>query len=155
MVFVNPGDDPEPIPLPSADEVRAEMADWMRRIDALYRTTVGWLPPGAGYEADQSWRVPVKEEMLRLNGLPSYEVPILQIRRDGRRCLLFHPDARWVMFTRGRVTVGIGPRRWDSLLAKVNDKGETEWRLVGGDNWQAGGDLWTESLLRSLLEACP
>jgi len=151
MAFLIDEDQPEPKPLPTPEEALAEVNDWKRRIDALYRDVIDWLPKDEGYEVDQSWVIPVHEPMLRVLGLPAYKIPMLQVRRNGKRVLLFRPDGRWVMFTRGRVRVGIGERRWNTLLAKDVGLPEPEWFFWNTENWERGGDPWTRERLMSLL----
>lgn len=151
MAFLSVDDQPDPTPLPTREEALAEVADWKRRVDDLYRDVADWLPKDRGYDADRSWMVPVHEPMLRVLGLPPYEIPILQVQRDGKRVLLFRPDARWVMSTHGRVRVGIGDRRWETLLAKEGDSEALEWHYWDADHWRQGGVPWDRERLLTLL----
>lgn len=152
MVHLEMDHEPEPTPLPTREEVLAEIADWKQRIDALYRDVIGWLPQGMGYEVDLSWVAPVYEQMLQALELPPYEVPMLQIRHRGRRVLIFRPDGRWVMFTRGRVRIGIGNDRWETLLAKEDDNGRVHWVFWDADSWKRSGDPWSADILHAILE---
>lgn len=152
MAFAHIDDEPEHTPLPTADEVREQIADWERRIDDLYRDILAWLPKDRGYEVDLSRAVPVLENLQRLVGVPAYHLPLLQIRKDGKRKLVFLPRARWVMFARGVVSVSIDDgRRWAKLLAKEAEADGPEWSLYDRESWQHGGDAWTPELLASLL----
>ncbi len=145
-------DDDEPKPLPSREEAMAEVADWKRRINALYDEIVGWLPADKGYEVDRSRLFPRHENMLKVLGLPGYEIPLMRIRRNGKDALLFQPDGRWVLFTRGRVNLFVGDiRAGDRLLAKEADAGGPDWTYWTDDNWQQGGDPWDQARLLGLL----
>lgn len=151
MVFAHIDDDDAPKQIPSADEVRTEIEEWKRRVAELYGLIVSWLPQGEGYEADTSRFVPVNETMQKIHGIPPYELPLLEIHRDGKRLLRFWADARWVMLTRGRVTVFIGDRS-ASLLAKKADADGAEWKLYDRSSWTHGGYALTPELLVSLLQ---
>ncbi len=151
MAYASEDNAPDSTPLPSAGDVQTEIADWKRRVGDLYCTIAQWLPKGEGYEVDTTTSLPVSEPMLSLHGLPSYSMPLLQIRRNGERCLFFLPDARWVMFTRGRVMIVVENGRGGRLLAKEAGSDGPEWSFYTSDNWQKGGDPWNEALLRSLL----
>jgi len=151
MVFLYLDDD-EPKPLPSREEAMAEVADWKRRIEALYDEIVGWLPANEGYEIDRSQRLPRHENMLKVLGLPSYQIPLMRIRRNGKEALLFQPDGRWVLFTRGRVNLFVGNiRAGDRLLAKEVEAEGPDWTYWTDDNWQRSGDPWDRERLLSLL----
>lgn len=155
MAFLIDEDEPEPKPLPSREEALAEVADWKRRVDDLYRDVIGWLPRDEGYEVDLSLVFPVREPMQQILGLPAYEVALLQVRRNGKRVMVFRPDARWVMNTRGRVRMGVGDRNWYTLLAKEMPSGALEWRFWSSENWERGGDPWTKEEMLSLLSVRP
>ncbi|WP_298378043.1 hypothetical protein [Azospirillum sp.] len=154
MAYLEIDETPEPTPLPTREEAQVEIADWQRRVDALYRDVIDWLPKDAGYEVDLSWIIPVHELMLDALELPPYQVPMLQVRRSGERLLIFRPDARWVMFTRGRVKVGIGDGRWETLLAieSEDESGCVGWTFWDAHNWRRGGDPWNSDVLREILE---
>lgn len=152
MAYLYIDDDEPEKPLPSREEAEAEIADWKRRIDALYDEVVGWLPPGEGYEVDRSRLLPRHENMQKLLELPGYEIPLLRIRRDGRDILMFQPDARWVLFTRGRVKLYVGTiRAGDRLLAKEADAEGPEWKYRTTGGWQPGGRPWDRECLLDLL----
>jgi hypothetical protein len=144
--------DDEPTPLPTPEAALAEVADWKRRVDALYDEIVCWLPVGEGYEVDRSRLLPRHENMLKALGLPGYEIPLMRIRRNGKDVLLFQPDGRWVLFTRGRVNLFVGNiRAGDRLLAKEAEAKGAEWTYWAGDNWQQGGDPWSKERLLTIL----
>lgn len=147
-------DEPEPQPLPTREEALAEVADWKRRVNALYQDVIGWLPEDQGYEVDLSIQAPVHEPMLQALDLFPYKISILQIRRGGKRVLLFHPTGRWVMLTCGRVRIAVGERRWDTLLAKRNESGEVEWRYRDPNNWRHD-ECWRREHLLTMLGAVP
>ncbi|MBF5093417.1 hypothetical protein F1643_01970 [Azospirillum sp. INR13] len=152
MAYLYIDDDEPEKPLPSREEAEAEIADWKRRIDALYDEIVGWLPPGEGYEVDRSRLLPRHENMQKILELPGYEIPLLRIRRDGRDILMFQPDARWVLFTRGRVKLYVGTiRAGDRLLAKEADAEGPEWTYWTTGSWQTGGKPWGRECLLDLL----
>lgn len=145
-------DDDESKPLPIQEEAMAEVADWKRRINALYDEIVGWLPADEGYEVDRSQLLPRHENMLKVLELPGYEIPLMRIRRNGRDALLFQPDGRWVLFTRGRVNLFVGNIRvGDRLLAKEAEADGPDWKYWTDDNWQRSGDPWDRERLLSLL----
>ena len=152
MAYLYIDDDEPEKPLPSREEAEAEIADWKRRIDALNDEVVGWLPPGEGYEVDRSRLLPRHENMQKILELPGYEIPLLRIRRDGRDILMFQPDARWVLFTRGRVNLYVGKiRAGDRLLAKEAEAEGPEWRYWTTGSWQTGGKPWGRECLLDLL----
>lgn len=130
----------------------AEVADWKRRIDALYDEAIGWLPQGHGYEVDRSQMLPRHENMLKILELPGYEIPLLKIWREGRQVLMFQPDARWVLFTRGRVNLLFTKGRANNrLLAKELDAEGADWNYWYAGNWQQGGEPWGRERFLDLL----
>ncbi|HEY0833403.1 MAG TPA: hypothetical protein VGE72_05780 [Azospirillum sp.] len=149
MVFASVDDGGEPERIPSADEARAEIEDWKRRIGLLFDTIQGWLPPGEGYEADRSRTVPVDELMMRHLGIPAYRIPLLEIRRAGADPVRFIPDARWVYNTRGRVMI-LGTKWPARLLDKGTGPEDVGWRLYA--TWVAiSGVSFDTAAFRSLL----
>lgn len=147
--------DDEPTPLPTPEAALAEVADWKRRVDALYDEIVGWLPVGEGYEVDRSRLLPRHENMLKVLGLPGYEIPLMRIRRNGKDVLLFQPDGRWVLFTRGRVNIIVGKARFgDRILAKAVDANvdDPEWKYRTNGNWRIDVDPWNRDKFLDLLK---
>jgi hypothetical protein len=149
MVFASVDDGGEPERIPSADEARAEIEDWKRRIGLLFDTIEAWLPPDDGYEADRSRTVPMDELMMRHLGIPPYRIPVLEIRQAGAHSVQFIPDARWVYNTRGRVMI-LGTKWPARLLDKGSGLEEERWRLYA--TWVAiGGVSFDAAAFRSLL----
>lgn len=148
MAFLCEDDEPEPKPLPSAEEVEAGVAEWKTRIDALFHDIVAWLPEGC--VADTSLNRSVTERMMQLRGVPSYTIPILTVLRDGQRVMTFRPDARWVFLTRGRVMIS-GANRPARLLDEGEVPGDVRWMLYDQSNWSKGGDPFTRETLASLF----
>lgn len=147
--------DDEPTPLPTPEEAKAEVADWKRRVDELYDEVIGWLPDGHDYEIDRSQLLSRHESMLKILHLPSYEIPLLQIRRNGKQVLLFQPDGRWVLFTRGRVNIIVGKARFgDRILAKAvdADRNDPEWKYRTNGNWKIDVDPWRKEKFLDLLK---
>ena len=161
MAFLYEDDEPEPTPLPSAEEVEAGVAEWKTRIDALFRDIAAWLPDGCVADTSQSYQV--EERMMEIRGIPPYTIPVLNIlcdgRRvhsrghvagDGRRVMTFRPDARWVFHTRGRVMIS-GANRPARLLDVGEAPGDVRWMLYDPSNWSKGGDPFIQEALSSLF----
>jgi hypothetical protein len=148
MAFLYEDDEPEPTPLPSAEEVEAGVAEWKTRIDALFRDIAAWLPDGCVADTSQSYQV--EERMMEIRGIPPYTIPVLNILCDGRRVMSFRPDARWVFHTRGRVMIS-GANRPARLLDVGEAPGDVRWMLYDPSNWSKGGDPFMREALSSLF----
>lgn len=152
MAFLYDDDEPEPTPLPTADEVEAGIAEWKTRIDALFRDIAAWLP--AGCVTDTSRSLSITEPMMEIHGIPPYTIPVLKVLRGDGSVMTFRPDGRWVFHTRGRVMI-FGANRPARLLDKGEKPGDVRWTLYDLSNWSKGGDPLTRDTLASLFEERP
>lgn len=122
-------DDDEFPPPPKREEIERDLADWRARLTDLFDRIESWIGNDPRYRVVRS-KVSRLEPMMTAVQLPAMELPAFGIgwsdaETKGKQGLLFLPQARWVVGTRGRVRV-TGP----GLLLHIIDKGSPtapEW----------------------------
>lgn len=139
----------ERLPVPSADEVRAQLADWKARIAGLFADIRAWAPPDLAI--DSSAAVEMLEPLMERYGIAPERMPVLEFRRGGEPLLKFVPDALWVLPTRGRVLVEGGKER--VKLLDVSEVGASpRWVVMDRDWWERGDRPFDRDLLIELLD---
>jgi hypothetical protein len=113
-------------PEPTAEEVRAQVADWLRRLDDLYAAIEAWA------EA-HGWQVEVGEpEMIEDERLERFAIgPIQQPTRvlyapTGQRVSI-RPKSPWVIGANGRIDI-FAPGRVYVLIDVAEAMAPPRWR---------------------------
>ncbi|NYZ13403.1 hypothetical protein HL658_12655 [Azospirillum sp. RWY-5-1] len=143
-------DDAEPEKVPTAEEARAEIEDWKRRIAELFAMIRSVAAGLGGWTADDSRTSVISERIMQLRGIPAYPLSILELHGPGKATVKFIPDARWVSGTRGRVMI-LGTRRPARLLDLSEGPGTADWRLFDPMTWQDGGVALTAGAIAALI----
>ena len=138
----------ERLPIPSADEVRAQLADWKERISRLFADIRNWAPPDLTVDSSKS--VDMLEPLMERYGIAPQRMPVLEFRRGTEPLLTFVPDALWVLPTRGRVLVEGGTERV-KLLDVSEDGASPRWVVMDRDWWERGDRPFDRDLLNELL----
>lgn len=138
----------ERLPVPSADEVRAQLADWKTRITRLFADIRRWTP--SDLTLDSSASVEMLEPLMERYGIAPERMPVLEIRRGAASLLTFVPDALWVLPTRGRVLVE-GTKERVKLLDVSDDGAQPRWVIMDRDWWERGDRPFDRDLLVELL----
>ena len=68
----------ERLPTPSAEEVRAQLADWKQRITGLFADIRRWAPPDLVTDSSES--VEMLEPLMERYGMAAERMPVLAIR---------------------------------------------------------------------------
>ena len=129
MVYVQDHGEFSDEPLPSPDQVRSRIGNWLDRVNRLYDLVVSWLPAD-GYTVNRSMRQPIREPMMKLTGVDGYSAPILVIRApQPDRVVSFTPNGLWVLGTNGRLHLsGPLPGMRTYLVDRGTDEAP-EWRI--------------------------
>lgn len=138
----------ERFPLPSADEVRAQLVDWKERIAGLFADIRNWAPPDLSIDSSKS--VEMLEPLMERYGIAPERMPVLEFRRGGEPLLAFVPDALWVLPTRGRVLVESAKERV-KLLDVSEDGRQPRWVIMDRDWWERGDRPFNRDLFVELL----
>lgn len=138
----------ERLPTPSAEEVRAQLADWKQRITGLFADIRRWAPPDLVTDSSES--VEMLEPLMERYGMAAERMPVLAIRRGGDPLLSFVPDALWVLPTRGRVLVE-GTTERVKLLDVSEAGAPPHWVIMDRDWWERGDRPFDRDLLNELL----
>lgn len=121
------------------------VADWEKRIAALYSDIKTWLPMHyEGMKAETNRTVVMSEEMMQKFAVPDRELPILDITLDKQPVISFVPRALWIIGARGRVDVitEAGTR----LLVDAGDTNAMRWKLVSAENRSIQVDFNSDAL---------
>lgn len=104
MQHAYPLDDIEDLPEPTADEVRAQVADWLERLEALAASIKAWAKE-AGWTIEASDPLLMHEERMRRAGLPPEKMDRFIMVAPGGGKVWFWPRALWAYGGNGQVNL--------------------------------------------------
>lgn len=111
----------------TADYVQQRVADWVKRIEALYADVERWLP--VGWTARRGTSVPMHEELMRKVGVPSRGLPTLELIHGGVVSATLRPYGLWIIGTNGRIDLVKGQERY-LLLDHAGTFEPADWRTA-------------------------
>lgn len=147
-------DEDELPPLPKREEVERDLADWRARLTDLFGGIESWIGNDPRYRVVRS-EVNRLEPMMTAVQLPVMEFPALGIgwsdtEARGTTGILFRPEARWVVGTRGRVWIST-----PSDLLYLIDKGtddRADWWIYPKRSPYQSVPFTRDEVLRLLAE---
>jgi hypothetical protein len=86
-------------------EIQLRVADWLKRINALYADVRTTLSDRAGIECKTPTSVVMDEELMRQFHVPSIRVPVLDVIKLGATVATFKPVGLWVIGANGRIDI--------------------------------------------------
>lgn len=102
-------------PIPSETEVLARIADYKKRVDALFDRIQGWITEDGRYLARRSGVDYIFERYMAYYDMADAEVPVLSVYApDDVEVLRFRPNGIWVVPTNGRIAIetpNVPPKR--------------------------------------------
>ena len=130
-----------------ADHVQRRVDDWVSRIEALYSAVESWL--SVGWDARRAAPVPMHEELMREMGLPTRDLPTLELIHNGVVRGKFRPYGLWIIGTNGRIDLIKGQERY-LLLDHAGIFEPADWHVALSTARRASkpfDEAWLESLL--------
>jgi hypothetical protein len=109
------------------DHAARRVDDWEARIERLFSEIAQWLPPG--WAATRPRTVSMHEPMMRHVGIPSRELPVLQISRDSRDIAQLEPRGLWILGTNGRLDL-VGKTGHYLIIDDAEIFGPPDWRIA-------------------------
>ncbi len=112
-------------PEPTAEEVRAQLADWLRRLDDLYAAIETWAT-GQGWRIEDGEPAPLEDDRLQRLAIGPIQQPALVLHAPTGQRVSIRPKSLWVIGANGRIDIfapgrvyvlidvaeGMTPPRW-------------------------------------------
>ena len=111
-----------------------EVADWVRRVQALYDDVQLWLVDRPGLRCEQSRTVTMSEEMMQQFAVTDQEIPVLDVLDADQVVASFVPRGLWMIGSWGRIDVITSDRT--HILVALGGQGNLSWQLVSAEDRQ-------------------
>jgi hypothetical protein len=109
------------------DHIVRRVDDWVGRIEALYQQLSRWLP--AGWTADRSGTVQMREELMQKFSVPARELPVLQLSYQGKPSAHIEPRGLWIIGANGRLDLFSGLGHY-VIIDSAENLEPPDWRIA-------------------------
>ncbi len=127
MQHAYPLDYLEDLPEPTAEEVRAQVADWLERLDELYAAIETWAT-GQGWQVERGEPVPIEDERLERLAIGPVQQPTLVLHAPTGQRVSIRPKSLWVIGANGRIDI-FAPGRVYVLIDVAERMAPPRWRF--------------------------
>ena len=117
--------------------VHEHVDDWVRRIEAMYALVEHVVANVPGVACEKSSNMTMHEELMHKHGVPPRQVPILDIRKNGKIAVSFKPVGLWVVGANGRIDILMAKGGY-YLVDKADFGQPPQWEAFPLQNKRAG-----------------
>lgn len=123
----------------STDKARVleRVEDWGKRVEGLYSLVEQVVANEPGVSCDRIGHMTMHEELMRESGVPPRQVPILDIRKNGKIVVSFKPVGLWVVGANGRIDI-LTEKGGYYLVDKADYGQPPQWEAFPPQNKRAG-----------------
>ena len=127
MQHAYPLDDLEDFPEPTEEEVRAQVADWLERLDALFGSIKGWAT-AHGWRVEPGEPLPIEDERLDRLAIGPVQQPSLVLHAPTGERVSIRPKSLWVIGANGRIDI-FAPGRVYVLIDVAEPLAPPRWKF--------------------------
>jgi hypothetical protein len=98
-------DNYEMTPIPSEEQIRADIVLWKQRVADVFAEITAWLADDGRFSASLGDDVEMNHPYIVYYGLPGEALPTLSIRGTGGDIMQLEPDTPWITLTAGRIAM--------------------------------------------------
>jgi hypothetical protein len=114
----------------NARTVRADIADWVARLNALYARLDEWVPKTGGVTVERSWVDQEVEPPMSRFGVLARSIPSYALKFGRGRRVAFVPGTIWIVGANGRVDVTAHESQHILFDLGGRNGAPSDWQLV-------------------------
>ena len=109
------------------DYVERRLDDWRQRLDSIYASIGGWLPPA--WSIVDGGSVTIHEELMEKYDVAERRLPAKALLRDGRPAGRLLPRGLWIIGANGRLDLILSARH-SIIVDRAQSFERPQWTIM-------------------------